>query len=350
MKRKQKAATEQEQDRLLQQEATAPTEAEDLDSEDRVYVPMSGRRIAVLVALVLVAGITLGYAGFYFYSRAMREKIYTQLQQEVAAATATTPVPTVVPIAVTMEESEELSVPEGTIEEAQAQETEGTIVPEQEASSVPTPEPTPEPEPEPYTSPIDFEALWKINEDVIAWIEIPGTKVNYPILQHKFKDNYYLDITIDGGQGLPGSLYVFSHQDKNFCDWNTVVYGHNMKDDTMFGGFTKYRNVEGYMEARRSVIVYTPECERHYTIFGEVVYDDRLITQVYDETKQEDRQAFLDSLTQGDVEGTRMLDDIEVTPDSRIITLSCCINELYRHRQLLVAVEDPSLRLPRGYS
>ncbi len=349
MNRERKAATEQEKRRLLQQKAAAdaPEETENEEIGGSVYVPMSGRRIAVLVALVLIAGITLGYAGFYFYTREMREKIYTQLQKEVAAATATTPVPTAVPITITMtEETEEPEGNEGTIE--------AEVEPEPEITPEPTPTPTPEPtsvlEPEPYTSPIDFEALWKINEDVIAWIEIPGTKVNYPILQHKYKDNYYLDITIDGGEGLPGSLYVFSHQDKNFSDWNTVVYGHNMKDDTMFGGFTKFRNVEGYMEARRSVIIYTPECERHYTIFGEVVYDDRLITQVYDETKPEDRQAFLDSLTQGDVEGTRMLDDVEVTPDSRILTLSCCINELYRHRQLLVAVEEPALRLPRGYN
>ena len=134
MNRGRKAATEQEKRNLLQQEAAAavPEDSGSEETDDRVYVPMSGRRIAVLVALVLIAGITLGYAGFYFYTREMREKIYTQLQKEVAAATATTPVPTAVPITITM--AEETEEPEG---------NEGTIEAEDEPEAETTPEPTP---------------------------------------------------------------------------------------------------------------------------------------------------------------------------------------------------------------
>ena len=82
---------------------------------------------------------------------------------------------------------------------------------------------------------IDFETLQAENSDIYAWIQIPGTLVDYPILQHPTDDSYYLNHTPEGVSGLPGSIYTESVHPKDFSAPLTVIYGHNMRNDTMFG-------------------------------------------------------------------------------------------------------------------
>ena len=114
-----------------------------------------GRKILFAVC-VIVAGIAIGYLILYYTRLAKNEKKYEEVKKEV--------------------------VKEEVKEEQQQGDT--------------------------YTSPIDFAKLQEQNPDVYAWIEIPGTNVNYPILQHPTDDVYYLDHTIDGTAGLPGSISV----------------------------------------------------------------------------------------------------------------------------------------------
>ena len=94
--------------------------------------------------------------------------------------------------------------------------------------------------------PIDFSSLKEKNSEVYAWIRIPDTQVDYPILQRASDDLYYLDHTIDGAEGLPGSIYTQSLNAQDFSDKNTVIYGHNMRDETMFGGLKSYMD-ESYL-------------------------------------------------------------------------------------------------------
>lgn len=77
---------------------------------------------------------------------------------------------------------------------------------------------------------IDFAALKEENSDVYAWIYVPGTNVDYPVLQHPTDDAYYLEHNMDGSKGLPGCIYSESVNTKDFTDPNTVLYGHNMKN------------------------------------------------------------------------------------------------------------------------
>lgn len=99
-----------------------------------------------------------------------------------------------------------------------------------------------EAEPEPVDIPIDFAELRKMNPEIYAWIRIPGTEVDYPIVQRPEDDAYYLDHTIEGEAGLPGSIYTESLNKQDFTDKNTVIYGHNMKDNTMFGSLKDYKD------------------------------------------------------------------------------------------------------------
>ena len=159
------------------------------------------------------------------------------------------------------------------------------------------PEQAAEPEPEPVDIPIDFAELQKMNPEIYAWIQIPGTEVDYPIVQRPEDDAYYLDHTIEGEEGLPGSIYTESLNKQDFTDKNTVIYGHNMKDNTMFGGLKDYKD-SAYMDEHSEVYIYTPEHIFTYKIFAAVTYDSRHIMVAFDFDQDEQYQAYLDSLSQ----------------------------------------------------
>ncbi len=188
-----------------------------------------------------------------------------------------------------------------------------------------------------YDSPIDFEALWDINPDIYAWIEITDTEIAYPIVQHATDDDYYLNHTIEGEEGYPGSIYTQTINKRDFSRFNTVIYGHNVPEGMMFSDLKDYQDEE-FLEEHREIIIYTPDAKRTYRVFAAVVYDDRLITSAFDDDNEDDRQAFLDSIYSNDEENSHVLYDVDVTTDSHIITLSTCVHNQSDKRYLVTAV------------
>lgn len=189
--------------------------------------------------------------------------------------------------------------------------------------------------------PIDFGALQKVNADIYAWLQITGTNIAQPIVQHPTDDSYYLKYTIDGVRWGDGAIYTELCNAKDFSDINTVLYGHNMTDDTMFGGLSAYLAPD-YLAQHRELVVYTPTQKRTYRIFAAVVYDDTYIPFVYNPTKVESCQEFIDSLSQTGDENSQVLEQITVTENTRLLTLSTCYMGYSRpeNRYLVLAVLD----------
>ncbi len=200
-----------------------------------------------------------------------------------------------------------------------------------------SPEETATPTEEPVEIPVDFDALHEINEDAYAWIEIPDTEVSYPIMRHATDNSYYLNYTIEKTYGLPGSIYTELCDALDFSDFNTVIYGHNMANDTMFGSLNNYRN-QTYFDEHSTIYIYTETEIREYQIFAAVVYDDRYIPYQYIDTDPDDCQAFLDSIYNNRNINDIINQDVEVTADSNLITLSTCIGDMPNNRYLVVAV------------
>lgn len=171
--------------------------------------------------------------------------------------------------------------------------------------------------------PIDFKSLKEENQDIYAWIRIPGTVVDYPILQSDLDDDYYLNHTVEGKEGLPGSIYTESMNSIDFTDRNTVIYGHDMRDGSMFGELSLYVDSD-YMKKHSTVFIYTPEHSYTYKIFAAVTYDDRHILHNFDFSKKEGLSEFLDSLASTRNMNSYIDKDISVDSSDRIITLSTC--------------------------
>lgn len=186
------------------------------------------------------------------------------------------------------------------------------------------------------TSEIDFDYLWTINEDIIGWITIPGTNIDYPILQHPSDDSYYLNHNIDGSYGYPGCIYIESLNSKDFSDPNTVLYGHNLKAKTMFTELHKFENRD-FFDEHNEVIIYLPEETLYYRIFAAHVYDDRHLMYSFDFSDEDIYSNFLQSIYDIRDMNANINRDFTVTSQDRIITLATCMpSKADKEKRLLV--------------
>ncbi|MDD3414345.1 MAG: class B sortase [Bacteroidia bacterium] len=261
---------------------------------------MKKKRQILFVLFVLIAAVAIGYLVYYFVDRSMRHDIYETLQEEVVATVTPTPSP--------------------------------TATPKPEATVTATPIPTPTPSVTPTT--IDFNALWAVNPEVAAWIQVPGTVINYPIMRSETDDTYYLNHTIEGAGGYPGSIYMERTNAGAFTDYNTVLYGHNMNSGTMFAGLHAYASAD-FLSKNHQVIIDTPEQKLTYEIFAAVTFGNEHILNSYDFSTPEGRQVYLDAVMNA---GGVYRSDVTVDANSQILTLSTCIDGQPENRFLVEAV------------
>jgi len=109
---------------------------------------------------------------------------------------------------------------------------------------------------------VDFDALCSVNGDIAGWIYCEGTDINYPVLQGRDND-YYLDHTYDGAPGRAGSIFVEALNRPDFADSNTIIYGHHMKNGSMFATLGNWADQE-YYERHPAFWLLTPK--RNYRI------------------------------------------------------------------------------------
>ena len=193
------------------------------------------------------------------------------------------------------------------------------------------------PEGDPVEIPIDFAALQERNPDVYAWITIPRTAIDYPILQSQTDNTYYLTHTIDGAESPEGAIYTESYNSKDFTDPNTVIYGHNMRNGSMFRSLHNYMD-RSFFDENREVTIYMPDKILHYEIFAAYLYDSRHLMLSYDFDDSEVFARYLDEI-KGIRDMSSFVDtSIEVTAEDQIITLSTCYKGMDDRRYLVQAV------------
>ena len=177
---------------------------------------------------------------------------------------------------------------------------------------------------------LDLAALQGVNPDVKGWIVIPDTPLSYPLLQGG-NNQYYLNHTWQGNRNPMGAIFLDSNAGPG--DFSTLIYGHRMHNETMFGSLAEYRDLE-YWRAHPSVYLVSGEGISRYDIYAAYEAEVQSVTYRLAFPSEEDRKAFIAYGLE------RSLIDTGLTPspDGSFLTLSTCTNRGYATRWVVQGV------------
>jgi sortase B len=182
---------------------------------------------------------------------------------------------------------------------------------------------------------VDFDALRAINPDVAGWLYCENTPINYPVVQGS--DNvYYLRRLLDGKSNRSGTLFLDWRNRPELTDDQSVIYGHHMRNGSMFACLTGYRKQE-YYTAHPVIYLLTPEYNFRLEVFSGYVSDPATEDFVFWFDSGTDRETYL---TQA-VERSDFTANVEVAAEDRIVTLSTCTYEFENARYLIHAALCP---------
>lgn len=193
--------------------------------------------------------------------------------------------------------------------------------------------------PDPVDIPVDFEFLKGENQDIIGWIQVEGTNIDYPVLYDTTYNMYYLNHSYKGTNTVYGSIFVLGENAGDFTDFNTVVYGHNMLNRTMFAQLHEFRKKE-FFDSHGTITMYTPDRKLTYQVFAAYRRDNLNILANNDFSTEESRTEYINSIYAHDAVAN-FKPEYQVTASDRILTLSTCIgNSAYRYVVQGVLVSD----------
>lgn len=181
---------------------------------------------------------------------------------------------------------------------------------------------------------VDFEKLREMNKDVVAWIRFDEpSQISYPVVRC-LDNKKYLNTTFEGRKNSAGALFVDYRNTGDFTDRNTFIYGHNMKNGSMFGQLRKYKN-STFCQENPYFYIYTQDGkELKYEVFAVSIVND---------TSESYRRSF-----EGDVDFQQYINyirsialystDVTVGAESQIVSLSTCTNVSEEQRMLVHGV------------
>lgn len=178
---------------------------------------------------------------------------------------------------------------------------------------------------------LSFQELKKINDEVIAWVTVYGTKIDYPVTQAD-NDQKYVHTNVLGEYSLAGSLFLAKENAANFSDFNSIIYGHHMDKEAMFGGLDKFRGKTYFDQHQYGNLFYDG---KDYGIeFFAFIQGDAYDWQLYNPGVQEmaARESYLSYVLE-QANQTRL---VEVSGEDRIVLLSTCASEPTNGRHILI--------------
>lgn len=182
---------------------------------------------------------------------------------------------------------------------------------------------------------VDFEKLRSINKEVVAWIRFDNPeKISYPVM-HGTDNDKYLKTTVEGKKNAAGAIFMDASNAGDFSDKNTFIYGHNMKNGSMFGQLRKYKN-EDFCKQNPYFYIYTPDGkEMKYQVFAVGIVEDTADSYIKfyaDENEYLEYLKHIKSIARYDT-------GVEVTAESQIVSLSTCTNVTETQRLLVHGVK-----------
>lgn len=177
---------------------------------------------------------------------------------------------------------------------------------------------------------VDFPALKKINPDVVGWIRLECTDIDYPVVRTDNND-YYLNHLFSGEKNNNGSIFVDYRNTGDFSDKNTVIYGHHMKNGMMFSPLEKYKN-QAFYDANPTITLLTPNGDYYIELICGTVEDGN--TQFIDFyfNNENDFVEYIESLRAR----STFVSDVELMPEDRIVSLCTCSYEWSNARFMVI--------------
>ena len=272
---------------------------------------MNKKKVLFMITVILLAvafGISAYMVGSYMMESKRQEDIYAQYTRPAATIPPTT-------------ETEAPTTPaatEGTVPQETTEPTEPTILP-------------------------DMQQYYNDNPHTVGYIEIPGTKLSYPVVQTPENRDYYLDKDFQGKKSAFGTIYA-ELADINKPSDNITLYGHNMKDGSMFAVLHKYQDKAFWEE--NQIIFFDTLYERHtYKVFAAFKTSANIgegwdYHKFIDAESEEDFNYFIQTAKYGRTEGGKVVSffDSGITPvyGDKIITLSTCEYTMGSNGRLVV--------------
>lgn len=174
-----------------------------------------------------------------------------------------------------------------------------------------------------YQDPVDFAGYMAVNREVYAYIRVPGTNIDYPVVQSGISDNYYLRRTWEDKPDYRGSIFTQSANAREFTDPVTVVYGHNTDKGDMFSELLYFTD-SGFFDKHDIFYIFIPGHILVYRIFSAHTFDDRHILNSYDFSSPEVLEEFQQTLLNPPVLEKNVREGTELNETSEIVTLSTC--------------------------
>lgn len=172
---------------------------------------------------------------------------------------------------------------------------------------------------------ISFDELKAVNKDVFGWIYFENEDISYPMLKGEDND-YYLHHTYTNESAYAGSIFIDYHNDISMDDSHTIIYGHNMKNLTMFGKLRNYRNDEHYYDEHMYFQVILPDKKLRYKVFAYSDISEKSDIYTIYKNGEGGFMNLVDTLKTQSLKYT----DVPVNKDDKVVTLSTCSSEAHR--------------------
>lgn len=190
--------------------------------------------------------------------------------------------------------------------------------------------------PEVVDLPVNFSALRDVNSDVYAWVVIPGTAINYPVLHRAGDDAFYSNHSSDGAYYSGGSIFSEDYNREDFSDPVTLLYGHNLRNGTMFAQLNDFAD-ETVFNAHPHIYVYTPDKLRIYEIFSAAPHSNEHLLANHDFSVKEQFESFFSALKNArSLSGQQRPDAFPEYGEDRVLVLSTCFRSNNRQRFLVM--------------
>lgn len=175
----------------------------------------------------------------------------------------------------------------------------------------------------------DFAELEKINPDTVGWITADGSRIDYPVVQGR-DNEYYLDHMFDRRENKVGAIFMDWRNTSDFSDKNTILYGHHMKDGSMFAGLAGYKD-QGTYDKFPEMMLFTPSGNYKIDLFaGNIIHGSADEVPLSFKTEEEFQHFILEVRNKSTFKV-----DVQVTKADRIITLATCTYEFNNARYIV---------------